>query len=140
MELEVWLIFNVGVGWGSDCTRVCLPGNRNHGDIFTGEQKRAALIISNRIYEFNEVRGRPELRKRKQCKDDLASMQCVGQDIARNEISQVGEDHIRVLKATILNMYSVDIKIYFRYMVYKILEKTGTLYHDHRSIKRCSKR
>lgn len=134
MELEVWLIFNVAVvGWGGgDCIRVCLPGNRNHGDIFTSEEKRAALNISNGIYEFNEVRGRPELRKWKQYKDDLASMRCVGQDIARNEISQVGEDHIRVLRATILNMCSVDIKIYFRYVVHKILEKTGALDHEHR--------
>lgn len=59
-------------------------------------------------------------------------MRCVGQDIARNEISQVGENRIRVLKAAILNMCSVDIKIYFRFMVHNILEKIGIIDHEHR--------
>lgn len=42
----------------------------------------------------------------KQYEDALAGMKCVGQDIARNEISQVGENHLRVLRATILRNVS----------------------------------
>lgn len=59
-------------------------------------------------------------------------MRCVGKDIARNDISQGGENCIRVLRATILIMDSVEIKIYFRYMVHRILENIGILDHEHR--------
>lgn len=66
------------------------------------------------------------------CEDDLSGMRCVGKDIARNDISQVGENCIRVLRATILIMDSVEIKIYFRYMVHRILENIRILDHERR--------
>lgn len=48
---------------GGDYTRVWVPGNRDHGHIFTSEEKRAALSISNGVYEFNVAGERPEYRK-----------------------------------------------------------------------------
>lgn len=41
---------------GGDDTRVWVAGNRDHGDIFTSEERRDALNISNGFREFNEVR------------------------------------------------------------------------------------
>lgn len=56
----------------------------------------------------------------------------MGQDIARNEIRQVGEKHTGVLRATILSMYSVDIKIYFRLMLLNAVEKIEITDHEQR--------
>ena len=115
-----------------DHTRLWVPGHRDRGDISTSEAERAALNISSGVSEFPEVTQRPEHRQWKQCKDDWADMRCGGQDIARNEMSQVGESHIGVLRATLLNVSSVGIKTYFRFVVHNIPEKTSIIDHEHR--------
>lgn len=73
-----------------------------------------------------------EYGKWKEDEDALAGMKCVGQDTARNEISQVGENPIRVRRATSLQMYPADVKIYFRFMVNNILKRIGRIDHEHR--------